>query len=229
MTDEERLALIHAEIDGEIDSAQRAQLARLLLGEPQTRTLREQLKRVCDALDRVGGAEPPPQLRDAVLRRLPPATAAAAPASRRWSPGRWRQAALIAGLLAAGAIVYETVQEPGPGSGETAGTMAAGVPVTLDSVALDTGPVTGRVGLYRDRGGLAVGVEVAAAEPVDVVIASAGHTVRINGLRGESPHLAARSTVPLPGVELRGQKVELTFLMGGRAVSHATLRAPAGR
>jgi hypothetical protein len=229
MTDEERLALIHAEIDGEIDGAQRAELARLLLGEPQTRVLREQLKRVCDALDRVGGAEPPPQLRDAVLRRLPPATAAAAPAARTWSPGRWRQAALIAGLLAGGAVVYETVQGPGPGSSETAGTMAAGAPVALDSVALDTGPVTGRVGLYQDRGGLAVGLEVAAAEPVDVVIASAGHTVRINGLGGESPHLTARRTVPLPGVEPRGQNIELTFLMGERTVSHATLRAPAGR
>jgi hypothetical protein len=164
-----------------------------------------------------------------VLRRLPPATAAAAPAARTWSPGRWRQAALIAGLLAGGAVVYETVQGPGPGSSETAGTMAAGAPVALDSVALDTGPVTGRVGLYQDRGGLAVGLEVAAAEPVDVVIASAGHTVRINGLGGESPHLTARRTVPLPGVEPRGQNIELTFLMGERTVSHATLRAPAGR
>lgn len=226
MTDDERLALIHAEIDGELDAAQRGELARVLLAEPQTRALRDQLKGTCDALEDLGEAEPPSQLKDAVLRKLPPAAAARAPAGRTWSPARWRQAALIAGLLAAGSIVYETVQGPGPGSSETAGTMVTGTPLTLDSVALGAGPVTGRVSLYRDRGGLAVGLDVTAAEPVDVLIASAGHTIKINGLGGGRSAATTRRIVPLPGVGA-GQDIELTFLADARPVSHATLRAPA--
>jgi anti-sigma factor RsiW len=226
MTDDERLALIHAEIDGELDGAQRGELARLLLAEPQTRVLRDQLKRVGDAVEGIAEAEPPSQLKDAILKRLPLAAAAAAPAPRQWSPARWRQAALFAGLLAAGSIVYETVQGPGAGSGETAGTMAAGAPVALDSVTLGAGPVAGRVSLYRGPGGLTVALDVTAAEPVDLLIASAGHTLRINGLGGGRPVSTSHRTVPLPGVRA-GQNVELTFLANQQPVSHATLRAPA--
>jgi anti-sigma factor RsiW len=228
MTDNERLALIHAEIDGELDGAQRGELARLLLAEPQTRVLRDQLKRVGDAVEGIAEAEPPSQLKDAILHRLPPAVTTAVPARRKWSPGRWRQAAVIAGLLTAGALIYETVEGPGPGSSETVGTMAAGAPVALDSVTLGAGPVAGRVSLYRDPGGLAVALEVTAAEPVEVLIASDGHTLRINGLGGGRPVSTTHRTVPLPGVRA-GQSVELTFLIGERTVSHATLRAPEGR
>jgi hypothetical protein len=225
MTDAERLALLHAEIDGELDGAQRGELARLLLAEPPTRALRDQLKRVCDAVEAVGEAEPPPQLRDLILRRLPTPRGAAVPAGRTWSPGRWRQAALVAGLLAAGAIVYETVQGPGPGSSETAGTMVAGTPGTLDSVVLGPGPVAGHVSLYRDQGGLAVALDVTTSEPVDVLIVSAGHTQRINGLGGGHPAAATRRMVSLPGIG-PGQNVELTFLMGEQTVSRAVLRTP---
>ncbi len=228
MTDDERLALIHAEIDGELAGERRADLARLLLAEPQTRALREQLQRVDERLDRVAGVEPPPDLKDAILRRLPPATKQAA-TRRGWSAGRWRQAALIAGLVTASAVIYQTVREPGAGSSETAGTMAAGTAAALDSVALDSGPVTGRVSLYREGTSLAVALEVTSAQPIDVLITSAGHSFRISRLGSGHADAAAHQTVALPGVGMRGQDIELTFLMGGRAVSRATLRAPLER
>jgi anti-sigma factor RsiW len=225
MTDDERLALIHAEIDGELASDRRGDLARLLLAEPQTRALRDQLQRVDERLDRVAGVEPPADLKDSILRRLPPATKPAV-AARGWSAGRWRQAALIAGLVIASAVVYQTVRGPGAGSSETAGTMVAGTAAAVDSFALDSGPVTGRVSLYREDAGLAVSLEVAATHPVDVLITSAGHSFRISGLSRKHPDVAAHQTLALPGVGMRGQDIELTFLMGGRAVSRATLRAP---
>ena len=228
MTEEERIALIHAELDGELDGGQRADLARLLLAEPQTRVLRDQLQALCSRLDAAGQVEPPPQLKDSILKRLPQVPAQTQATYPKASLSRWRLAALIAGLVTAGSIVYETVQGPGPGSRDTAGTMVAEAPVTVDSVALDSGPVTGRASLYRDRAGLAVGLELSAAEPVDVLISSGGHSFQINGLASQNPGGITHRTVPLPGVGGQGQQVELEFHIGERTVGRASLHAPPG-
>src|SRR5215831_18701484 len=165
------MALIHAELDGNLTSQQRGELARLLLADPQVRALRDELRGLCSRLDAVPQVEPPPQLKDSILSRLP--WVPVATNYRKASFGRWRFAAMVAGLLMAGTIVYETVQGPTPGSRETAGTMATDAPA-VDSVALGTGPVTGRATLYRDKSGLAVGLEVSTLEPVDVLIATGG-------------------------------------------------------
>lgn len=224
------MTLIHAELDGDVGSEQRADLARLLLADPQLRALRDELQGICSRLGGLGGAEPPPQLKDSILNRLPSVPlAVVTPAYRNAAFRRWRLAALFAGLLTAGTIVYETVPEPAPASRETAGTMAADTLTAVDSVVMTGGPVTGRATLYRDKSGLAVGLEVSAAEPVDVLIATGGHSFRINGLGGTSATGSARRTVALTGVSMQGQVVvELAFLDSGREVSRATLHAPPG-
>ena len=226
MTDDERIALIHAELDGDLSSQQRADLARLLLADPQARALRDEMRAVCSGLDAVEQVEPPPQLKDSILDRL--ASVPVTTPHRKGSFGRWRLAAMVAGLLTAGTIVYETVQGPAPGSRETAGTMAADARATVDSVAVDGGPVTGRATLYRDKSGLAVGLEVSAPEPVDVLISAGGHSLRINGLGSANPAASTRRTIALPGVRMQGQDIELSFLVGERTVSRATLHAPSG-
>jgi hypothetical protein len=95
-------------------------------------------------------------------------------------------------------------------------------------VVVESGPVTGRATLYRDKTGLAVGVEVSAAEPVDVLVSSGGHSFRINGVGSSNPVGGTRPTVALPGVRMQGQEIELSFLIGERTVSRATLHAPSG-
>jgi hypothetical protein len=219
------MALIHAELDGELDSARRGELARLLLADPQAHALRDQLQALCRRLDAVRQVEPPPQLQDSILERLPPASPARV---YKASFARWRLAALFAGMLTATAIVYETLQGPTPGSRETAGTMAADVPIAVDSVALEGGAITGRATLYRDKTGLGIGLDVSAAEPVDVLIAAGGQTFRINGLSSPKPAGSTHQTVALPGVRMRGQDIDLSFLIGERTMDHATLHAPSG-
>jgi len=226
VTDDERMRLIHAELDGDLSSEQRADLARVLLADPQLRALRDELKGLSSRLDAVGQVTPPQTLKDSILNRLP--SIPVAPVYRRASFSRWRLAAMLAGLLTAGTIVYETVQGPAPGSRETAGTMAADIPTAVDSVAMSGGPVTGRATLYRDKTGLAVGLEVSAAEPVDVLITTAGRSFRINGLGKPAPAASDRQTVALQGVRVQGQAIELSFLMGKRTVNRATLHAPSG-
>jgi len=217
------MALIHAELDGELTGQQRGELARLLLADPQVRAFRDELRGLCSRLDAVGKVEPPPQLKDSILKRLP--SAPVATSYRKASFGHWRLAAMVAGLLIAGTIVIETVQGPAPGSRETAGTMAADA-TAVDSVSVGNGPVTGRVTLYSDKAGLALGLELSSAEPVDVLIASGGQSFRINGLGSSNPAGSTRQTIALPGVRMQGQEIELSFQMGERTVSRATLHAP---
>jgi hypothetical protein len=227
MTDSGHVALIHAEIDGELDGRQRAELARALLTDPEAQALREDLRRLCTALDALEDVDPPQELRLSILDALPQST----PQRVRslWSAPRLRYAALIAGVLAAGTIVYETVNGPRPATSDVAGTMAAaGAPTTVDTVRLGSGPVSGRVSLYRDRTGLSLEFELVASAPVDVLVASDGHTLRVNGLGGREGRGGPRTAVALPGFGMRGEAVDVTFLMEGHPVGSATLRAPQG-
>lgn len=228
MTPEERNALIHAELDGELSSEQRADLARLLLADPQARAFRDELGDLRSRLESLAQVEPPAGLRESVLTRLPSAPHPVGATYRTAAFGRWRLAALLAGLLTAGTIVYETVQGPAPTSRETAGTMAADTAMTLDSVAVGGGLVTGHAMLYRDKNGLAVGLEVSAPQAVDVLITTGASSFRINGLLSQESGGSTRRMVALPGVSTQGQQIDLSFLIDERIVGRATLRAPAG-
>jgi len=226
MADSERLALIHAEIDGELEGRQRAELARALLADPEVQALREDLRRVCAALDALEEVDPPQELSRSILDALPQST----PSRARswWSGPRLRYAAVIAAVLAMGAILYETVESPRPAAGDVAGTMAAaGAPTTLDTAQLSSEVVSGRVSLYRDRAGLGLQFELVASAPVDVVVATSdGHTLRVNGLSVRDAPGGPPTTVPLPGLGRSGEAVEVTFLMAGREVGRATLWLP---
>jgi anti-sigma factor RsiW len=220
--EDERRQLIHAEIDGELGAGQRGDLARLLLADPEARALRDQLQGLSKQLEALGETAPPPELQERILSRLPPATASG---MRRWQSRPWRLAALIAGLVTAGSIVYQVAEGPGSVT-DTVGTLTSGGATMIDSVALDAGPVAGRASLYRDKTELAVALEVFAAEPVDVLVTASGYSLRINDLRSASPGEPARRTVPLAVVAGQPGDIELTFLVEGRLVSHTTLHAP---
>ncbi len=231
MTDSGHLALIHAEIDRELDGQQRGDLARHLLADPEVRALREDFQRLCAALDAVADVEPPPQLRESILAALPQ-SAARRTRSWWWTP-RLRYAAVIVAVLTAGAVVYETVRGPKPSTTEVVGTMGPGGETTiLDAVRLDGGPVAGRVSLYRDRAGLGLKFELSASAPVDVLIAGDGRTLRVEEIGGQDKPGQGKPrvlTVELPGFRMEGQTVALTFLMNGRQVGSATLRAATDR
>jgi len=225
MTDPGYLELIHAEIDGELDARQRAELSRRLLADPAARSLRDDFQRLCKALDAVAEVEPPPQLRESILAALPPL-----PVRRAWYAPlqRWRYAAMVAGVVAAGALIYETVRGPMPATSEVVGTIAlAPAAILVDAVQLANGPVSGRVSLYRDRAMLALRFEVKASPATGVQITSAGRTLRVDHIGQDRPPGTAL-TVALPGIAMRGQSVQVTFRAGDRTVGTATLRAPGG-
>jgi hypothetical protein len=223
VADHRQLALIHAEIDGELDAEQRGELARCLLADPKVRLLREQLRGLASALDALEQVEPPARLRESILTALPQFRATR---PQRYAP-HWRHAAVVAGVLATAAVVFETVRGPEPAATDIAGTIApAGARTLVDTVTLAQGRISGRVSLYRDRTGLGLQLAIVTSAPVDVRIASGGHTLQVNGLDNREQPGGHPTTVALPGFGMDGQSVELTFLMGGQPVGSATLRAP---
>jgi hypothetical protein len=227
MTDDMDLALIHAEIDGELSTAERGELARRVLADPQTRAMREELRQLCAALEAVPAVDPPAGLQTRIFAVLPPSHAE--PRRIALPPSRWRYAAVIAGAVALGAVVFATLDGQRPGSAELAGTITAPrSPVTIDAVRLDGGPVTGRVSLYRDARGLGVAFDLATNLPVSVIIASGGHTLRVDSLNHEGS-AGAPTTIALAGFDTEGpQTVHVTLLSSGREIRSATLRVPAG-
>ena len=236
MTDHARLALIHAEIDGELDDRQRAELARCLQAEPDTRALRASLGRLCTTLDGIEQVEPPPGLRASILAALPQAAPArasmpgrlATPVRAWWSAPVWRYAAILAGVVVTATIVFELLDGQRPPASEVAGTLTEPRGATvIDSVQLTDGPVAGRVILTRDTAGLGVALDIKAGAPVDVLVASDGKTFRLNNL-GKRDGVATPTRVALPESGMEGRSVDLTFLMAGQEVGRATLRTGGG-
>lgn len=249
MADPGQLALIHAEIDGELDAAQRAELARALLADPKARELRDDLRRICQTLDAVPPVEPPPGLQESILAAMPqrvPRLGRTGLARSRMLASRsaiaaWRYAAMLAGVLVAGAVLFELARNPAPEPRELAGTIAPDPAATLVDTAQVTNQVTnqaarvavsGHVSLYRDRAALTLRFEITANTPVDARVTSEGHTVQIVGVS----HAAAPGTgtlgtpvaAALPDVAMHGQAIEVALISGGHRIGAATLRAPGG-
>jgi hypothetical protein len=231
MIDARRLELLHAEIDGELDPHERAELARALLADPATRAARQELQRLCARLDGIGQAEPPAELVDSVLSRLPtrpraqhsPLTSVPASARARWSSGNWRYAAMLAGVMVAGALIFRMTDGQLAPATEVSGTLAgARAAAILDSASISGGGASGSASLIRDGGGLQLAVDLVAGAPIDLQVASGDHTLTINGLG------AGRTVVGLPASGDTGQPVQLSFRVDGRQVASARLSGKAG-
>jgi anti-sigma factor RsiW len=82
MVDQAQLALIQAEIDGELNDRQRAELSRHLLADPLSVPCAE-MRRLCRALDGLPEVEPP-RMRTDILAALPQIQA-----QRTRRRGRW--------------------------------------------------------------------------------------------------------------------------------------------
>jgi anti-sigma factor RsiW len=220
MATPEQLALIHAELDGELDAGQRAELARSLLADPQLRRVREELRRVCSALDTAVEVEPPRELQASILAALPHAPAR----QPRWLTP-WRYAACLAGVAVAAAITFGTLRGLRPATGELTGTIAPAAAALIDSTAVTGEGVSGRANLYRDASGLSLELALRADAALEVRITSGGYRLQINNLKNQDHTGGTPIRLRLPGLEPGAGRVELTFLTAGRAVGSASLRA----
>lgn len=190
MTSERLHDLIQADLDGALSAADRAELARALLQDPEARRLHGQMQRTDRLLREVPAAEPPARLRDSIL---------AGTARRAAAPGRWRRlstyrvaAAFVGGLLVVGAA-YFLGDGRAPGSG-LQGSLAAPqqhVSLLAEGMSVDAA-------LRRDGGRMRLELEASATAPGEVVVRFDAAATTFTGSAGEASVAAAPGSVTVP-------------------------------
>jgi hypothetical protein len=179
---ERAIVLINAEIDGVLSGPERAELNRLLLADPAIRSLRDGLRRTCEALDAVQEEEIPADLHESILAALPssPVRSQEPAPSGRFGRPLLRYAAAFAGGLLVSALGFHFagVDAPGFGPHELAGTIA---PAAATSLEIDLPQVKGQVTLTGSAAQPVVVSRLAATTPVAVVARMEGREVHLDG------------------------------------------------
>ena len=237
MIEERHVELIHSELDGELTSEQRAELSRVLLANPEARTLRGELSRLFGDLAKLEDAVPPPALAASVLnaidRRATPGPALSA--RRSWFNGpAFRYAAVfVGGLLIGAALLFGpgARDAAGPDVSELVGTIGghgfAGSGSPIDRVELDLAQVKGVVNSYQVDGQLVVELDLAASEPIEVVARHAGQTVHVS--LESQPDATPERVIWLPTGQGQSEPgVQLEVYGSGQLVHRASLRASPG-
>lgn len=224
MIDEKYLELIQADVDGELPEQRRAELSQYLLAHPDARAVRDELKRVCDLLDSVPAVEPPPDLAASILGSLPLPAARARPGGLQvlWaSRDVLRYAAVFAGGLLVSAIAFQLAEEERSGLdiSRVAGTMASNDPVAgsapVDTVTVAMEQVSGTVSLFRSASMRVVEFDLAARQPVEVVVTQEGREARFSSVGGPGSEAGRRYALVLDGPGKEGVPIEVRFLAAG--------------
>ena len=254
MHDGRVLELIHAELDGELDADGRAELERALLASPEARAVRDDLRRVTQALERLAPVEAPADLRAAVVAAVRPSNGRVIEfrQARRAAIGG-RRAALHYGLaLAAGVVVgvigLALLQTPDHefDASQLAGTMGRHAPLppgsALASVAVQTPEIRGSVALHQSQGLWVLEFDLASEAPVAVSASYDARAIRLNGLAQADAGVVSLAAAPgqvgfvnqgsqrfavflQPLVGEQGS-IQLSFEAAGRVLHAATLQVP---
>jgi anti-sigma factor RsiW len=231
--------LIQSDLDGALTAAERAELARLLLQDPDARHLRDQYGRLDRLLRDIPQAEPPSSLRAAILAGSAPSPQQGSPrrAQRAW-PLYGVAAAVLGGLLIVG-IGYFLRDGPVPGTELQGSLVAAGEPGAIapqDRWSIRAEGVEVKAWLRRDGPGATLELELSAAVPCEVIARFDPAATSLVGDPGDlhltaaSGQVTIHSTTGSQAYELdfsRAAPVELQLRSGGRLLAEGRLSVTA--
>ena len=221
--------LIQGDLDGELTAAERAELARLLLKDPEARRLQDRFRETDRLLRDVADAEPPAGLREAIL-------AGHAGAARASNPGfgwpAYRIAAVIlGGLLIVGLGILAR-------DGDVTGKDLQGAFVApLRELSIRADGVEVRASLQRNGDTLRLELDVVTAIPCEVVAAIDPVATTFVGKTGDAQLTAARDRITIQpamgrqavSLEFSGAApIRLQLRSGGRLLGEGTLAVDAG-
>ena len=244
MTDPRLLALLHAELDGDLDAAGRAELASHLATDPKLARLRAELAAVDAGLAALPAVEPPALVLADILAGLPPVrretvvVALRAPAAvpttlpsvapvtvirSRRMVRVWAYAASLFAVMGAGVLLQQSGLLTAELAGEAAGTLVqpGASAELLDSVPLEFPGVSGRAQAFRDEG-VRLDIELANAEDLRVVVLGGGTEQTLAAPRhtdGASQQLHLK----LSAAAIAAGRVNLRLEAQGRVVGEASL------
>jgi anti-sigma factor RsiW len=190
-------AMIQADLDGELNAAERAELARLLLQDPEARRLHEEFWRMDRMLRDVPRAEPPHGLRAAIHAGSVDSVRRGEPRRAQGAQPFWRLAAVVvAGLLVAG-VSYLLLDAGAPGSdlqgslGRADSVESVGRIAAQDRLSLRAEGVEVDATLSRNGERLSLELDLTTNIPCEVVARIDPATTAFLGSRGDSePNVA---------------------------------------
>ena len=243
MTDPRLLALLHAELDGDLDAAGQAELASHLATDPELARLRAELAAVDVGLAALPAVEPPAVVLADILAGLPPVrresvvvplrAPAAAPTSAPLAAPTvlrsrrvvrvWAYAASLIAMVGAGVLLQQSGLLTAELAGEAAGTLVhPGAPAELlDSVPLEFPGISGRAQAFRDEG-VRLDIELANAEDLRVVVLGGGTEQALAAPR-QANGARQQLQLKLPAAAIAAGRVNLRLEAQGRVVGEASL------
>lgn len=245
--DPKYIALIHADIDGEIDAAGKADLQAFLAGNADGTALRDEMMALSNSLDELPELEPPAHLRH-VIMSMAPAQSSAEKASglldRVFSTASLGYVGTFAaGVLLSLALLSSKQISTGVFDDVTGlvGTMASSdfVAVEHDSIEINERAVAGKVTLRSKGPILILDFDLVAHEPVEITVRYADQTIWFNGfaqLESSGTSVAAESgairldmngkrrfAAFLNNPGNRNTTIEIRFIAGGQVAYEANL------
>jgi hypothetical protein len=213
--------LIQREMDGELSVPERADLARLLLQEPEARRLHQEFRRTDELLHEIPVADPPPDLRAAILaarsRSLRPADAG----RRTYTRSLYRLAAVIlGGLLIVGIadlLLDSDSRRPG-----LQGSLGA---APLDRLSLRAEGVEASALLRRDGPMMRLELTVSTTFPCEVVARFDPATTSFVGDAGDAGDAQVTAAGDLVNARLAAGRQVLSLDFSGASPIRLQLRS----
>jgi anti-sigma factor RsiW len=199
MIEQRTLELINADLDGELDAGERAELQRRLDSDPEARNMSEQLARIAGSLGRLQPEAPPAGLQGQILQAIQP-TAKVLPFRSRTPQYVRYTMALAAGI----AIAVVGIQFSGMSGASleadqvvgTIGRQAVTPSPMVSQIALQAAGLKGSVGLSPDQGGWQLVFDIASDQPVTVTATYADTAFSLNAYAPENAGAGTVSATP---------------------------------
>ncbi len=201
--------LIQADLDGALSATERAELARLLLRDPEARRLHEEFRQTDKLLRDIPKAAPPPGLRAAILAASGGAVRTGNPRQRQSAWPLYRLAAAIVGGLVIVGVSYLLLDADTPRH-DLQGSLSA----PRDHLSLQADGATVNASLRREGAGLRLELKSSTTIPTEVVATTTNGEVTV-------PLATGNQAV---AVDLSGTApIQLELRAGGRLLAEGSL------
>jgi hypothetical protein len=208
------VALINADVDGEISAADKEDLAALLADSPEAQAMHAELSGLGSSLNELPDLDPPVHLKHTIMASIPKTEAQqrrsnfahaifAAPAFR------------YAAMFAAGAILTLSLVNSDELSDRAfsdvtglVGTISSELPdgPGIQSTRIDRPEIAGRISLRSSGPLLIVDFDLVSSGPVDIIASYADQTVWFNGF----------AQLESPGASISAQSGRVTMKIEGK-------------
>lgn len=221
--------LINADIDGEIEHADKSELDEILLENDEARTLHRELAALAGSIESIEPVSPPPHLRHVIMNSVKPTTTMAeAPGFLQAlfaSPALRYSSTFAAGVLLTLSIVSSDQISNQAFDDVTGlvGTISDPISGNLvNTIAVDNAEVAGKVSLRTTGSMLILDFDLVANSPVEIEADYADRTIWFNGfaqLENSGTTISAKSGSVTLGME--GKRRYAVYLQNGgeRAVT----------